>query len=167
MLEVLTACVPILVALVGIIPTIISNRKKTQESLKAFKDEIKKDNEVTHKEVQEIKAKLDAHIEQDIENDADRRKRDMVQVRARILRFEADCLNKYVPYPTEGMFMQNSDDENEYRAFLKSDLAKDFHNGMCESAMEYIDDMCRYCKDNNLFGKPKGARNASKTKAQD
>lgn len=163
-MELLKVCIPVLVAFIGIIPTIISNRKKTQESLNAFKEEIKKDNAETHKEVQGIKASLEAHIEEDKANDADRRKRDMVQVRARILRFEADCLNKYVPYPTEGMFMQNSDDENEYRTFLESDLAKDFHNGMCEDAMEYIDDMFRYCKDNNLFGKPKGGRSAAKTK---
>lgn len=155
----------IIVALVAIIPSIISNRRKTEESIKTFKDEIKDNVDTVQKEVKEVKNALDAHIEEDKANDNDRRKKDMVQVRARILHFESECNNKYIPWPSEGMYMQNADDEATYRAFLNSDLAKDFNNGMCEDAMAFIDSTFRYCKENNMFGKPKGAKNAYKEKA--
>ena len=39
---VLQACAPILVALVGIIPTIVSNRKKTEESIKTLQTTLEK-----------------------------------------------------------------------------------------------------------------------------
>ena len=42
-LSILQACVPILVAFVGIIPTVIANRKKTQESLKDMQNKIVED----------------------------------------------------------------------------------------------------------------------------
>ena len=48
-IEILKACAPILVALVGIIPTIISNRKKTQSDIatlqKTLDSHIKEDED--------------------------------------------------------------------------------------------------------------------------
>lgn len=57
-LEILKACVPILVALVGIIPTINSSRKKTQQSLESFKTEVKDDITVMKNEISGIKQEM-------------------------------------------------------------------------------------------------------------
>ena len=47
--KILTACGPMIIALIGLIPTIISNRKKTQESIekvqKTLDDHIKEDED--------------------------------------------------------------------------------------------------------------------------
>lgn len=99
--------------------------------------------------------KLDEHIAQQKDDDKRQLWRDMKQVRTRILRFEADVLNPYIPYPSEGMFLQNADDENTYKAFLKSDDADGFQNSVCESAMSNIDEVFEECKKKNLYRKPK------------
>ena len=57
-LSILQACVPILVAFVGIIPTVIANRKKTQESLKDMQNKIVEDINNTKTEVTDIQTKL-------------------------------------------------------------------------------------------------------------
>ena len=57
-LQILKACVPIVVALIGIIPTVIANRKKTEKSLKESRDE-------TKKQVEKLQKTLDDHIKED------------------------------------------------------------------------------------------------------
>ena len=70
LISVLQACAPILVALVGLIPTIINNRKKTQASIET------------------LQKTLDAHIKED-EDDKAR------QARLRIVRFNDElCENR-------------------------------------------------------------------------
>ena len=83
----LQACVPILVALVGIIPTIIANRKKTQETIETMQTTLVNDinntkNEVTalKKEVATLQTGFDEHV---TEEEVHRAK----QSRYRILRF--------------------------------------------------------------------------------
>ena len=80
LLQVLTACVPIIVALVGIIPTVISNRKKTEASIRASDDLLKKSIAEAQKSIAEVQTTLKDHIRED-EEDRIRTKR------YRILRF--------------------------------------------------------------------------------
>ena len=70
---ILSACAPVLVALVGIIPTVISNRKKTQETLEQTRKE-------TKEQLDRVQRTLDNHIKED-EDDKARNQR------YRILRF--------------------------------------------------------------------------------
>ena len=69
----LTAIAPVIVAVVTIIPTVISNHKKTQESIKAA-------NRDTDNRIEKIQTALDRHIKED-EDEAARNRR------YRILRF--------------------------------------------------------------------------------
>ena len=73
MIEIIKACAPIFVALIGIIPAILSNGKKTRDSVQA-------QNQATQANVTEVKTILNAHIKED-EDDKAR------NARYRILRF--------------------------------------------------------------------------------
>ncbi len=113
---------PILVALVGIIPTIISNRKKTEASLAALGEK-----------VDGLDKKLDKHIK---ENEFDNAK----QVRIRILRFYDELCramsNGEIPC-SESHFEDILDDISYYKHFVK--VNPDFENNRGELAMEYIE----------------------------
>lgn len=73
MTEIINACAPILVALIGIIPVVLSSGKKTRDSAQA-------QNKATQAQVAGIQTTLDAHIRED-EDDKAR------NARYRILRF--------------------------------------------------------------------------------
>ena len=106
---VLTACAPILVALVGIIPTIISNRKKTENS------------------IAELQRTLDAHIREDAEDQAKYQ-------RYRILRFY-DELCEHRKH-SESHFEDILDDIDSYELYCQTH--KDFKNSRGQAAMDYI-----------------------------
>ena len=110
-LGVIQACVPILVALVGIIPTIVSNRKKTQESIDS------------------LKKSLDAHIKED-EDQTARNKR------YRILRFYDELCEKQ--RHSESHFEDILEDIGDYKLYCAKHK-DDFKNGRGEAAMEYIE----------------------------
>ena len=69
-IRLLSAVAPVLVAVVTIIPTIISNRKKTQDSLQAMRDEIAADISATKREVTDVRDTLSRHILDDEETNA-------------------------------------------------------------------------------------------------
>lgn len=73
LIEILKACAPVFAALVAIIPTVISNRKKTQASIKAS-------NDATKEQLDEMQATLNNHIREDEDEKARTQ-------RYRILRF--------------------------------------------------------------------------------
>jgi len=73
MTEIITACAPILVALIAIIPTILANGQKTRDSVQAQR-------EATQAQVEEVRDMLNAHVMED-EDDKAR------NARYRILRF--------------------------------------------------------------------------------
>ena len=106
---VLTAIAPILVALVGIIPTIISNRKKTENS------------------IAELQRTLDAHIREDAEDQAKYQ-------RYRILRFY-DELCEHRKH-SESHFEDILDDIDDYEVYCANH--KDFKNSRGQAAMDYI-----------------------------
>ena len=125
---------PILVALVGIIPTIIANRKKTEASLAALGDK-----------VDGLDRKLDKHIK---ENEFDNAK----QVRVRILRFYDElcrAVSKDEIPCSESHFEDILDDVSYYKRFVINH--PDFKNSRGEVAMEYIEQMYHKMKTTGGF----------------
>ena len=121
-INVLTACAPILVALVGIIPTIISNRKKTQATIEKVQDT------------------LDKHIK---ENDDEKARNQ----RYRILRFYDEiCEGRR---HSESHFEDILDDCSEYRKYTATH--PDFKNNRGEIAMEEIQETYRKIKHDGGF----------------
>ena len=108
-LGIVQACAPILIALVGIIPTLISTRKKTQDS------------------IEDLDKKLDAHIKME-EDDK------MRQARLRIIRFN-DELVEGRPH-SESYFEDILDDVDTYEAYCAKH--PDFKNNRGAAAMKNV-----------------------------
>jgi len=121
-IAVLQACAPILVALVGIIPTIISNRKKTDES------------------IAQVQKTLNAHIKED-ENEKARNQR------YRILRFYDElCEGRR---HSESHFEDILDDISDYKMY--SLRHPDFRNSRGTIAMHEIENTYKKVKRNGGF----------------
>ena len=110
-ITVLQACVPILVALVPIIPTIINNRKKTQESID----------------------KLQKTLENHIREDEDEKARNQ---RARILRFYDEICEGRLH--SESHYEDVLDDITDYETYCARH--PDFRNSYAVSAIKHIRD---------------------------
>ena len=123
---------PIIIALIGILPTIRSNAQKTNEEIKKLAGQINA-----------IDGKLDKHIRENEDTTAE-------EWRVRILRFDDDLCNPSSPYPSEANFQQAKSDVDKYRKYIKKH--DDFQNGIGSSAMDHIDDIWELCKHQNLFG---------------
>lgn len=135
---------PIVIALIGIVPTI---KKKANET----NEEIKKNALETNEEIKKLRNRIDS-VEQKI--DAVEKKADdntAVEWRVRILRFDDDLCNSNSPYPSEASFMQTLNDVDKYRKYIREHT--DFQNGIGASAMDHIEEMWDECKHKNLFGK--------------
>lgn len=118
----LQACAPILVALVGIIPTIISNRKKTDESIKT------------------IQSTLDAHIKEDEYEKAQNQ-------RYRILRFYDEiCEGRK---HSESHFEDVLDSISSYEKFCAENPS--FHNSRGHIAMKEIEETYKAVKKKGGF----------------
>lgn len=127
LLSVLQTCVPIFVALVGIIPTVISNRKKTQESLKKMQEQSEKDMQTLKDDVTSLKKDFAKHMAEDEETKAQ-------DARYRILRFYDEvCEGRN---HSESHFEDILDDIDSYEKFC--DSHKDFHNTRGHAAMLHI-----------------------------
>jgi len=117
---VLTACAPVMVALVGIIPTVISNRKKTQKS-------IEESNENMKRSVDKLQGTIDAHIRED-EDDRARTKR------YRILRFfDEMCEGRR---HSESHYEDILDDIDDYEQYCATHPG--FRNSRGQAAMAAI-----------------------------
>ena len=115
-----TACAPVLVAIVTIIPTVISNRKKTQESIKSS-------TEATEKRVDKLQASFDGHVR-------DYEAAKAGSQRYRILRFYDEvCEGRK---HSESHFEDILDDIDSYEAYCASH--PEFHNSRGHVAMQYI-----------------------------
>ena len=122
LIPVLQACAPILVALVGIIPTIISNRKKTEESIK------------------NLQTTLDSHIKEN-ENEKARNQR------YRILRFYDEiCEGRR---HSESHFEDILDDISDYEQYCQKH--PDFKNSRGAIAMKEIEETYKIVKKKGTF----------------
>lgn len=127
LIKILTACAPILVALVGIIPTVISNRKKTEESIKESNGEMKAQLDEAKKQVVSVQKTLDVHIREDEEAKARNQ-------RYRILRFY-DEICDHIKH-SESHFEDILDDIDDYEKYCETH--PEFKNNRGKVAMEYI-----------------------------
>ena len=121
------ACAPILVALVGIIPTIITNRKKTQA------------------DIEKVQSTLDAHIKED---EAERARNQ----RYRILRFYDELCEGRLH--SESHFEDIIDDCSDYTKYTATH--PDFKNNRGEIAMSEIEETYRRIKAKGGFLVQKG-----------
>lgn len=120
MIEILKACAPILVALIGIIPAILTNGKKTRDSVQA-------QNEATQAQMTAIKTALDSHIRED-EDDKAR------NARYRILRFYDEiCEGRR---HSESHFEDILDDIDRYERYCSTH--PDYKNSRGRVAMKNI-----------------------------
>ena len=139
-LTVLQYCVPIIVALVGIIPTIIENRKKTEQSINALRIELKNDTEGTNKKVDDLKKEFTTHKEDGEEYKAK-------QARMRILRFYDELCEGQEH--SESYFEDILDDCEFYENFCKEH--NDFKNHRGQAAIDHIDETYRKLKKSGKF----------------
>ena len=132
-IKILTACAPVLVALVGIIPTVVANRKKTQESIKESQEAAKKD-------MAKVQSTLDAHIREDEDEKARNQ-------RYRILRFY-DEMCEHRDH-SESHFEDILDDIDDYEKYC--DEHPQFRNNRGKVAMAYIKEMYAKIKSSGGF----------------
>ena len=122
LIQILSACVPVLVALVGIIPTVISNRKKTQESLKET-------TEAIEKRMDKLQSSYDTHV-------ADYEAARASSQRYRILRFYDEvCEGRK---HSESHFEDILDDIDSYENYCEHH--REYKNNRGHVAMQYIRD---------------------------
>lgn len=135
---ILTACGPILIALIGIIPTIISNRKKTQESLEtmqkqtqasiaSMQKQVTEDIEATKKEVGDLQVGFNQHVAEEEEHRAK-------QARYRIFRFYDEVCDEKLH--SESHWEDILDDVDFYEKYCESH--PEFKNNRGKIAMEYL-----------------------------
>ena len=123
----------IMVALIAIIPTIISNRKKTEQSIKDM-------TEATDKHVDKLQTSFDSHI-----NEYEAAK--AASQRYRILRFYDEvCEGRR---HSESHFEDILDDIGEYELYCETHPK--FKNNRGKAAMEYIDATYKKIKANGGF----------------
>ena len=142
---------PILIALITLIPTIISNRKKTQNSIEDLKTVVEKNRKDTREEMEtyreetrehfdNIQKQLSNHIREDEDDNAK-------QTRTRILRFYDEmCEGKH---HSESHFEDILDDIDSYERYSESH--PDFKNSRGKVAMEYIRKTFHIVKANGGF----------------
>jgi len=139
-LGVLKEVAPILIAVITIIPTIISNRKKTQNSMEDLKKELKDAIKESNDDIESVKKSLASHIKED-EDDKNR------QARIRILRFYDEiCEGKK---HSENHFEDILDDIDAYEAYCVTH--PNFKNSRGKTAIDYIKTVYRKVKTENAF----------------
>lgn len=131
--SILKECAPILVALIGIIPTVISNRKKTQATLE-------ENQKQTKDQLEKVQRTLDNHIRED-EDDKARNQR------YRILRFYDELCEQR--QHSESHFEDILDDIDNYEEYCNRH--PDFRNSRGHIAMKNIQSTYDELKSTNGF----------------
>lgn len=151
-LGILQYIAPVLVAAVTIIPTIISNRKKTESTLNDFKTEIKADIKATNDDVDSVKKALADHVKAGEEEKAK-------QARQRILRFYDEiCEGRE---HSESHFEDILDDIDFYEEYC-NDHPK-FKNNRGKAAMDTIKDTYKRLKAKGGFLTYQGGKHAPRS----
>ena len=129
----LTVVGNIVVAVVAIIPTIITNRKKTQQSIKDM-------TEATDKRVDKLQTSFDNHVK-------DYEAAKASSQRYRILRFYDEVCDGQ--RHSESHFEDILDDIDSYEQYC--DKHPEFHNNRGHAAMDYIKETYKKVKSNGGF----------------
>lgn len=118
--DILTAIAPVLVAVVTIVPTVITNANKTRDSIKTA-------NKAAEEKIEKVQKTLDAHIKEDEDEKARNQ-------RYRILRFYDEmCEHRN---HSESHFEDILADIDDYEKYCKAH--PDFRNNRGTLAMEHI-----------------------------
>lgn len=120
LVSIITAVAPILIALIGIIPTIIHNRKETQKT-------VAEANKSTDTRIEKMQTTLDRHIREDEDDNARNR-------RYRILRFYDEICEGRLH--SESHFEDILDDIDEYEKYCVKH--PDYKNNRGRIAMQSI-----------------------------
>ena len=120
LVRILEACAPVLIALVGIIPTGLSSSKKTQES-------VNESNAAMEQRIDKVQTTLNDHINEDEDEKARRQ-------RYRILQFYDEICEKRKH--SESRFEDILDDIDHYEQYCQQH--PDFKNSRGKVAMEHI-----------------------------
>ena len=146
-ITVLQACIPIFVAIVGIVPTIVSNRKKTQETIETMQTTLVNDINNTKNEVTSLKTEVatlqtgfNAHVAEEEEHRAK-------QARYRILRFY-DEVCAGVEH-SESHWEDVLDDADFYENYCEHN--KDFKNSRGHIAIQYLRETYAMLKKSGKF----------------
>lgn len=131
----------IVVALIGLISATITNRKKTEEAVKAaVKDEMRTANAETNKRISAVQDALDAHI---AESGVEKAKNQ----RQQILRFYDEiCAGRK---HSEAVFENIIDDIDEYEEYCRTHPG--FKNSRGQLAMKHIRDTYDTLKSGGKF----------------
>ena len=128
-------CAPIFIAVITIIPTIISNRKKTVDKVDELKKELKQEIKATNDDVDSVKKALATHITDGEEEKAK-------QARQRILRFfDEICAGQE---HSESHFEDILDDIDFYETYCGEHPK--FKNSRGSTAMEQIRETYKHLK---------------------
>lgn len=142
---------PVLVAAVTIIPSIINNRKKTEDKLDEFKKELKDSIKATNDDVDSVKKALATHISDGEEEKAK-------QARQRILRFYDEiCAGQE---HSESHFEDILDDIDFYETYCAGHPK--FKNSRGAAAMEQIRETYKHLKSHGGFLTYNGGKHAQK-----
>ena len=140
---------PILIAAITIIPTIISNGKKTVNKIDELKTELKAEIKTTNDDVDTVKKALANHI-----NDGEEEK--AKQARQRILRFfDEICAGQE---HSESHFEDILDDIDFYVTYCNEHPK--FKNSRCVTAIEQIKDTYKHLKATGGFLTYRGGKHA-------
>lgn len=120
LVNIITAVAPILIALIGIIPTIKHNSKETQKTIESS-------NKSTETRLDKMQKTLDNHIREDEDDNARNR-------RYRILRFYDEMCEGRLH--SESHFEDILDDIDEYEKYCEKH--PDYKNNRGKLAMQYI-----------------------------
>lgn len=151
-LGVIQYCAPILIAAITIIPTIISNQKKTVDKLDELKTELKADVKATNDDVEAVKKTLATHIRDGEEEKAK-------QARQRILRFYDEICSG--AEHSESHFEDILDDIDFYETYCNEHPK--FKNNRGAAAMETIKDTYKHLKAKGGFLTYQGGKHAPKS----
>ena len=143
---------PVLVAAVTIIPTIISNRKKTIDKLDELKSELKADVKATNADVETVKKAFAEHVKDGEEEKAK-------QARRRILRFFDEICER--ERHSESHFEDILDDIDFYESYCQHH--PEFKNSRGAAAMETIRDVYKHEKATGGFLTYNGGKHAPKS----
>ena len=144
-------CAPIVIAIVTIIPSIISNRKKTVDKVDELKKELKQEIKATNDDVDSVKKALATHITDGEEEKAK-------QARQRILRFfDEICAGQE---HSESHFEDILDDIDFYETYCAGHPK--FKNSRGAAAMEQIRETYKNLKSHGGFLTYNGGKHAQK-----
>ena len=139
-LALITVCIPLLVQLVTVIPSIVSNRKKTEANIKDMESKLSKEINSTKAEIESVQKDFNGHVD---EYQAAKAK----QARYRIIRFYDEVCDD-VDH-SESHWEDILDEIDFYETYCAAH--KEFKNNRGSIAMEYLKEIYKKIKAKGAF----------------